>query len=135
MTGGPPIYVAIIDDDESLCRSLGRLLRTTGIQTVTYPSAESFLADTKRPHFDCLVLDILLGGMSGIELNQRLKSDGTAIPVIFNTAHDEPEMRRRALQVGCDAYLLKTDPGEAMLAAIQTAVNSTRPGHTNPIKP
>lgn len=128
MCGASPICVAIIDDDESLCRSLGRLLRTTSVQAVAYSSAESFLEDAKRRHFDCIVLDILLSGMSGLELNQRLKSAGSAIPVIFNTAHDEPEIRRRAFQSGCAAYLLKTDPGEIMLAAIRKAV---RPAGAN----
>jgi CheY-like chemotaxis protein len=67
-----PISVAVVDDDENLCRSLGRLLRAAGIQPSTYASAEAFLGDTKHPQFDCLVLDIQLGGMSGIELAQRL---------------------------------------------------------------
>ena len=55
-------YVAVVDDDESVCRALSRLLRAEGIQPVSYLSAEAFLADTKRPQFDCLVLDIQLGG-------------------------------------------------------------------------
>jgi len=57
-----PIYVAVVDDDESLCRSISRLLRASDIQAVTYSSAEAFLADTNHPRFDCLVLDIQLGG-------------------------------------------------------------------------
>ena len=91
-----PIYVAVVDDDESVCRSFGRLLRAAGIQPITYPSAESFLADTKHPQFGCLVLDIQLGGMSGIELGQRLVADGGHTPIIFITAHDEPEARAGA---------------------------------------
>ena len=70
MSSTKQIYVAVVDDDENLCRSYGRLLRAADIQPVTYPSAEAFLADTKRPQFDCLVLDIQLGGMSGIQLSQ-----------------------------------------------------------------
>ena len=56
-------YVAVVDDDESLCRSVGRLLRAAGIEAVTYGSAEAFLEDAKRPQFDCLLLDVQLGGM------------------------------------------------------------------------
>jgi FixJ family two-component response regulator len=114
-------YVAVVDDDESLCRSLGRLLRAAGIQPVTYPSAEAFLADTKRPRFDCLVFDIQLDGMSGIELHQQLNSSGSTIPVIYITAHDEPATREEARAAGCVAYFRKTAPGEDVLQAIRRA--------------
>jgi FixJ family two-component response regulator len=115
-------YVAVVDDDESLCRSLGRLLRAAGIQPVTYLSAEAFLADTKRPRFDCLVFDIQLGGMSGIELHCQLNSSGSTTPVIYITAHDEPATREEAQAAGCAAYFRKTAPGEAVLQAIRRAV-------------
>ena len=115
-------YVAVIDDDESLCHSVGRLLRAAGIEAVMYDSAEAFLEDTKRPQFDCLLLDIQLGGMSGIELNQELAASGSTTPVIFITAHDEPEVRVKALQTPCVAYLRKTEPAEAVLAAIRKAI-------------
>jgi len=122
------VYVAVIDDDESLGRSLGRLLRASGIHPVSYLSAENFLADRKRPQFDCLVLDVQLGGMSGIELNQALAASGSTTPVIFITAHDEPEVRAKALQTPCAAYLRKTDRAETVLAAIHKAIN---PSHSS----
>jgi FixJ family two-component response regulator len=114
-------YVAIVDDDESVCRSMGRLLRTAEMQPIAYPSAEAFLADTRRPHFDCLVLDIQLGGMSGIELHRLLASGGSTTPVVYVTAHDEDATREEAQAVGCAAYFRKTDPGEAVLQAIRRA--------------
>ena len=101
-----PVYVAVVDDDQSLCRSLGRLLRAAGMQSVTYPSAEAFLADTKQPRFDCLVLDIRLGGMSGIELGLWLAAEGNRTPIIFVTAYDDAEMRLRAESAGCVEILL-----------------------------
>ena len=113
------IYIAIVDDDESLCRSLARLLRISRIQPIIYHSAESFLSDTKHPMFDCLLLDIRLGGMSGIELAQRL---GRGTPIIFLTAHDEPEVRAQASETGCVAYLRKTESAQSVLAAIRKAV-------------
>jgi FixJ family two-component response regulator len=119
MSSNSPIYVAVVDDDESVCRSFGRLLRAAGIQPVTYTSAESFLADTKHPQFGCLVLDIQLGAMSGIELAQRLVGDGGHIPIIFITAHDDPEARAAAEAVGCAAYFRKTTPGSEVLEAIR----------------
>ena len=122
MSAAPHIYIAVVDDDDSLARSLSRLLRATGIHPVSYASAEELLADDKRPRFDCLVLDIRLGGMSGIELTQRLAAEGSTAAVIFNTAYDEPEIREQALQMGCAAYLRKTEPGETVLAAISRAI-------------
>lgn len=119
MSKATPIYVAIVDDDENICRSLGRLLRAAGIQPITYTSAESFLADTKHPQFGCLVLDIQLGGMSGIELAQQLVADGAHIPVIFITAHDDPEARTEAEATGCAAYFRKIDSGTEVLDAIR----------------
>ena len=116
-----PIYVAVVDDDESLCRSLGRLLRASGMQPITYGSAEAFLADTKQPRFDCLVLDVQLGGMSGIELAQRLVAEGGHAPFIFITAHDDREMRAVAQTVGCAAYFRKNDTGADVLEAIRRA--------------
>src|SRR5208283_939274 len=114
-----PIYVAVVDDDESVCRSFGRLLRAAGMQPITYTSAESFLADTKHPQFGCLVLDIQLGAISGIELAQRLVAEGGHIPIIFITAHDDPEARAEAEAVGCVAYFRKTAPGSEVLEVIR----------------
>jgi FixJ family two-component response regulator len=115
----PPIYVAVVDDDQSLCRSFGRLLRAAGMQPVTYASAEAFLADTKQPRFDCLVFDVQLGGMSGIELGQRLAAEGNHPPIVFITAYDDPETRADAVSAGCAAYFRKTDSGAEVLEAIR----------------
>jgi FixJ family two-component response regulator len=120
-------YVAVVDDDESACRALSRLLRAEGMHPVGYPSAEAFLADAKRPRFDCLVLDIQLGGISGIELQQRLKAAGSSTPVIYITAHDQPEVREQAQAVGCAAYFVKTAPGRDVIRAIRSAA---MPGQT-----
>ncbi len=119
MSSITPIYVAIVDDDESVCRSFGRLLRAAGIQPITYASAESFLADTKHPQFGCLVLDIQLGAMSGIELAQQLAAEGGQTPIIFITAHDDLEARSAAEALGCAAYFRKTDSGKEVLEVIR----------------
>lgn len=116
------IYVAVVDDDSSVCRSFGRLLRLAGFQPVTYSSAEALLEDTKRPRFDCLVLDIQLEGMSGLELSQRLAAVCDRTPIIFITAHDDAEVRERALAGGCAGYFRKTDPAEKVIGAIRHAV-------------
>jgi len=115
------IYVAVVDDDENTCRSFGRLLRVAGFQPITYPSAEAFLGDTKRPRFDCLVLDIQLEGMSGLKLSQALAAVKDTTPVVFITAHDDPEVRAEAEASGCAGYFRKTDPGQLVLEAITKA--------------
>ena len=120
--GSRKIYVAVVDDDDSLCRSLARLLFAAGIQPISYPSAEAFLADTKHPHFDCLVLDIQLPGVSGLKLQKQLTAAGAAPPIIFITAHDDPEAREQAHVAGCAGYFRKTDAGSEVLDAIRRAV-------------
>ena len=114
------IYVAVVDDDENICRSFARLLRAAGMQPITYDSAETFLADRKHPEFSCLVLDIQLGGMSGIELAKRLAAVGGRTPIIFITAHDDPDARSAAEALGCAAYFRKTDSGNDVLKAIRS---------------
>ena len=115
------IYVAVVDDDESICASFSRLLRAAQFQAITYASAEAFLADRNHPKFDCLVLDIQLGGMSGLELRNRLYAVRDGTPVVFITAHDDPEVRAQVEASGCAGYFRKTDSGASVLAAIRRA--------------
>ena len=122
MSSNQIIYIAVVDDDESVCHSMSRLLRAAHLQPITYPSAESFLADKKHPRFDCLLLDIQLKGMSGVELNRRLAAVKDATPVIFITAHDDPEARLEAEASGCAGFFRKTDSGTEVLAAIRRAI-------------
>ena len=135
------IYIAVIDDDESLCRSMSRLLRAAHLQPITYPSAEAFLGDTKRPKFDCLVLDIRLQGMSGLDLRQRLSAVKDATPVVFISAHEDPEVRAQAEASGCAGYFRKTDSGADILAAIRRVIgledsdSARKPGKPNSLEP
>jgi FixJ family two-component response regulator len=126
------IYVAVVDDDESTCRSFGRLLRAVGFQPIPYPSAEAFLGDTRRPRFDCLVLDIQLEGISGLKLSQALAAVKDTTPVVFVTAHDDPEVRAEAEVSGCAGYFRKTDPGQLVIEAITKVVNLRRAQRQEP---
>ena len=112
-------YVAVIDDDESLCRSLARLLQQAGFHPITYPSAEDFLGDPLRSHFGCLLVDVQLGGMSGIEMHAKLKSEGVSTPVIFITAYDDPRARAKAIEMGAAGYFRKTDAGLDILDTVR----------------
>lgn len=121
-------YIAVIDDDESHCRSLTRLLQQSGFQAITYLSAEEFLGDTLRSHFACLMVDVQLGGMSGIDMHARLVEQGDRTPVIYLTAFDDPSARTRANDMGCAGYFRKTDAGSEILATLQRV--TSRPAAT-----
>ena len=121
------IYIAVIDDDESGRRSMSRLLRAAHLQPVIYPSAEAFLTDTNRPTFACLVLDIQLTGMSGLDLRRRLSAVHDVTPVVFITAHDDPAVRAQAEVSGCAGYFRKTHSGADILAAVRRAIGREDP--------
>jgi len=129
-------YVAVVDDDDSVCRSLGRLLRTAGFHPVTYLSAEAFLEDRKRPRFDCMLLDIQLGGISGLELSHRLAAVNDDTPVVFITAHDDPKVRAEAEAFGCAGFFRKNDPGSEILNLIRHTLQASGLGEpTQPSPP
>jgi FixJ family two-component response regulator len=109
--------VAIVDDDPSLCRSLSRLLRLAGYDPCSFHSAEDFLADAARARFGCVLADIQLGGMSGLEMQRALLARAESLPVIFVTAHDGPAARAEAAGGGCAGFFSKTEDGVHILDA------------------
>jgi len=111
--------VAVIDDDESLCRSLGRLVRLAGFHPVVFRSAEEFLLSPESSRVRCLLVDIQLGGMSGIAMHRQLLAEGNHTPVIYITAHDDPVAHSEAMNAGCAGFFRKTDPGSAIIEAIR----------------
>ena len=123
------INVTLVDDDMSFASALERLLRASGFEVRTFPSAEAFLAAAPGLPTECLVLDIQLGGMSGVELQRRLRETGHLAPIIFVTAHDSPGVRAEAERDGCSAYFFKPVPGQPLIEAINKAVISSRHKH------
>jgi FixJ family two-component response regulator len=111
--------VVIVDDDPSMLKGVERLLSAKGFDTKVFPSAEAFLASTAEQGAVCLLLDIHLGGMSGIELQRQLAASGCAVPVVFMTAFDDETTHREALAVGCIAYLHKPFPAHLLIGAIE----------------
>ena len=114
----PRKTVAVVDDDPSMLRATENLLDAHGFATVGFLSAEQFLARTPTLKIDFLLLDIDLGGISGIELHERLKTSGSSIPVIFMTAIDDVETLDRARRSGCVDCLRKPFPSYQLIAAI-----------------
>lgn len=114
--------VAIVEDDASMLKGLQRLLRAHGIATEVYTSAEAFLERAAASEAGCLVVDINLGGISGIELQRRLAAAGSRVPIIFMTAVDSEVVEREAIEVGCVAYLRKPFTARQLMVAIDNTV-------------
>jgi len=110
--------IAIIDDNPSMLKGLDRLLSAHGFRVQTFTSAELFLERFAECKADCLLLDIHLGGISGIDLQRRLTSSGTDLPVIFMTAIDNEATRQDAFDAGCVAYLRKPFLANLLIDAI-----------------
>ena len=114
--------ICVVDDDESIQRALRRLLDATGFRVETFSSADEFLASEHRGRADCLVLDVHLGGLSGLDLQERLARSGRHTPVVIITAHDDRPTRERARRAGAVAYLPKPFDDDSLIAAIQSAI-------------
>src|SRR5436309_3620721 len=102
-----PKVVAIVDDDPSMLKGIERLLGAHGFVTEVFTSAEAFLEGAAASKATCLVLDIHLGGSSGIELRRQLAASGSQLAVIFMTAVDDSAIEQEALDTGCIAFLRK----------------------------
>jgi len=113
----------VIDDDPSVLRGLKRVLDASHFATKVYDCGEAFLDTDSASQVSCIVLDIHLGGISGIETRRRLKAMGSVVPVIFMTAHDSTAVRREAMDVGCAAYLQKPFSGHVLVDAIRNATS------------
>jgi len=114
--------IAIVDDDPSVRRALHRLVQSGGYTVQTFASAQEFLDSLRHGPAACLVLDIHLTGMSGFDLHQRLVADGVGVPVIFITAHDDAQTRKRIDKSGAAGHLWKPLDGQALLGAIRRAI-------------
>jgi FixJ family two-component response regulator len=118
-----PKTIAIVDDNAAVLKGLERLLNAHGFATRTFSSAEAFLAARPASGIDCALLDIHLGGMSGLALRRALLATGSTLPVIFMTAFDDEATRQQAQAAGCVAYLRKPFGGRALVDAIARAVS------------
>ena len=125
--------VAIIDDDEFIGKSLGRLLRSATLHYETFASAEAFLESLPDRQPDCLILDIQMPGLSGIELYRQLADHDERRPTIFISAHQDQLARARKEAPGEAGYLLKPFDSDELLAAVQTALNGNQSPEESPI--
>jgi len=118
--------VAIVDDDESVQRSLQDLIESDGLTALCFASAEQFLDSEARNKAACLIADIQMPRMSGLELQAKLKAERCRIPIIFITAHRETEMRIHAMREGAVEFLSKPFDDEVLLQAVNAALDRRR---------
>jgi len=114
--------VAVIDDDESCRTALKEMLRSAGLSALAFASAEDFLKSGQQRQTACLISDIRMQGMSGLELQAKLNADRCRIPTIFITAHGDEKMRMQALRAGAVEFLAKPFDDEALLESVRTAL-------------
>jgi len=116
--------IAVVDDDISVRESLDSLLRSNGLGVRVFPSAEEFLNSVHLRKTDCLISDIRMPGMSGIELHRHLVASGRHVPVVFITAHGlDEQARAEALSNGAVAYLIKPLDEDELLEAVHTSLS------------
>lgn len=121
--------VLIVEDDDSMRQAIERLLNVAGFATTAYLSAEHLLVAGPMEGDACVVSDLKLPGMSGLELLAAMHARGWRQPMILITAHDSPAMRKEAAQSGVATFLAKPFLGNALVAAVRSAVE---PASTNP---
>ena len=120
--GGRKNLISLVDDDESVRRSTTLLIESFGFHAAAFESAESFLNSGQLQETACLIVDLQMPGMNGLELQSHLATAGYKIPIIFITAYDNKEARKQALQAGAVAFLGKPFSDELLLRAVRAAL-------------
>ena len=115
--------VAIIDDDASVRATTDSLVRSLGYNVNTFRSAEEFLRSNRLNDFSCVIADVQMPGMSGVELQAHLLSQGSRVPFIFFTAFPDERIRAQALRAGAICYLTKPFDGDSLVRGLQAALN------------
>ena len=130
MRDGP--LVAVVDDDKSIRNATQDLLKSAGFSTATFEDAERFLGSASRTSAACLVADMRMPGMTGLELYQELLASGHGIPTVIITAHREELTRARARKAGITCYLYKPFAPDELLECVREALAKSKPGRPIP---
>ena len=128
MTDPDPI-VFVVDDDLSVRRSTERLIRSAGLKVQTFPSAKEFLKHPRIEGPACLVLDVRMPGLSGMDLQRELTQAGIRVPIIFITGHGDIPMSVRAMKAGAVEFLTKPFRSRSLLDAVRAAIERDRSAH------
>jgi FixJ family two-component response regulator len=116
--------VAVVDDDESYRLAIQRLLKSADVPARSFASAEDFLKSGQQHETGCLIADIRMPGMSGLDLQAKLNAEHCPIPIIFITAHGDEEMRLQAMRGGAVKFLAKPFDGAMLLESVRVALQS-----------
>jgi FixJ family two-component response regulator len=116
--------ISIVDDDAPVREAIRRLLKSVGMNARVYASAEEFLSSNQAQETVCLILDVQMSGMSGLELQQQLMDSGYRLPIIFISAHSNGRIREQAIRAGAVNFLFKPFSEEALLDAVQAALST-----------
>lgn len=119
----PSLNIVLVEDDLSLGRAMERVLQAAGFQTWVFPSGESMLNSRAAQHASCFVFDVQLPGITGFELQKALEGPASQIPLIFITAHDEPQVRNEA-EANSALFLVKPFSGRRLIDAVHRALLS-----------
>ena len=129
------VLISIVDDDQSLREAIKMLIQSVGLSAADFPSAEDFLSSGQSQDAACLVLDVRLPGIGGLELQRQLAAGGCRVPIVFISGHGDQEARTRALEAGAVDFLQKPFSEVALFNAINLALanhQSGAPGSSHP---
>jgi FixJ family two-component response regulator len=118
-------FIAVVDDEEPVRKALKRLLRAAGLEAEGYASGQAFLDGTSERRPDCVVLDLHMPSMGGLQLLQHIRDSTKRLPVVVITAHDQPETREQCFAAGAAAYLRKPLEDRLLLNAISAALSKS----------
>ena len=128
----PPIpLVCIIDDDESVRESVGDLVQSLGYKTATFASAEEYLQSDHVENSSCVITDVRMPGMDGLELQEKLKTCGAHIPIVFITAHYDASAREHAMEAGAVEFIQKPFNEEVLLKAVDSGLRLSQDMEAN----
>lgn len=117
--------IPVVDDDKSVCKSLKRLLESMGFQVKTFVSAQEFLNQGRFDDYKCLIVDVRMPVMNGLDLQRQLAASGISIPIVFITAHEDDAVRTRAMEAGALAFLQKPFSDQSLTDAIYLALEQS----------
>ena len=117
--------ISIVDDDESVRTALKSLIDSVGFREEVFGSGEEFLKSTALSQTDCLIADVRMPGMTGLELQERLHAANSSIPIVFISAHDDKDARARGLRAGAIDFLQKPFSEESLLGAISAGLDKS----------
>jgi len=123
----PKHIVSLLDDDESIRRTTTLLIQSFGFQAAAFESAETLLKSSQLQETSCLIVDVQMPGMDGLQLQRHLAALGYKIPIIFITAYDNKESRQQAMQAGAVAFLSKPFNDELLLETIHATLQDGEP--------